>query len=317
MPFNLNAQEIDSLKQDTRKKIKNRPSQEYKLTDGTTRSYPKPKFFEIITKTPRDFINTNVSFITKDHAWYLGGAIASTALLVPADQQITDYCRDLSERNGLISANRYAQKGPFKIPENIGAGFYLLGNGSTIILLGVGFASYGLLKNDYRAQATASELMESLILSGVFSQTIKRMTGRESPFIAKENGHPGGEWNPFPSFSAYATQTPHYDAMPSGHLMTIMAGMTIITTNYPEYKWVKPIGYALLAGLSFQMVQSEVHWTSDYPMALFMGYFIGKTIAKNRFKETKKDETTEKKYTYQFSASKQYGINTVGVTVTF
>jgi hypothetical protein len=72
-----------------------------------------------------------------------------------------------------------------------------------------------------------------------------------------------------------------------------------------------------MAGLCFQMVQSQVHWTSDYPMAIFMGYFIGKTIAKNRFKETKKAETSQKKYTYNFSASRQYGINTVGVTVKF
>ena len=315
---NLFAQVItDTLKKNTIKEEAKVISQEYELSNGTTRSYPKPRFLEIVTKAPRDFIDTNVDFIAKDHAWYMGGALASTLLLIPIDQQITDQSRAWADRDGLSPDNRYGEVGPFKKPENIGAGFYLIGNGSTIVILTAGFATYGLLKNDYRAQATAIGLVESLILSGVFAQSLKRITGRESPFIAIENGHSGGDWNPLPSFSAYATQTPHYDAMPSGHLMTIVAGLTVITTNYPDCKWIKPIGYTLIAGLSYQMIQSQVHWTSDYPMAIFMGYFIGKTIAKNRFKETKNNETTNKKYSYNFSALRQYGVNTMGIAVKF
>ncbi|WP_420287199.1 phosphatase PAP2 family protein [Flavobacterium psychrophilum] len=318
LQFNLVAQEIDSLKQIENKHEKTRASQEYEFSDGTTRTYSKPKLLEIVTKAPKDFLNTNIDFVAKDHAWYLAGALASTLVLLPIDQQITDQSRAWSERNGLSESNRYGKLGPLENkPENIGAAFYLLGNGTTVVLLGAGFATYGLLKNNYRAQATASSLIESLLVSGVFVQSLKRITGRESPFIAMQKGHPGGEWNPFPSFPAYAKDTPNYDAMPSGHLTTIMSGLTIIITNYPDYKWLKPVCYTAMAGLCFQMVQSQVHWASDYPMAIFMGYFIGKTIAKNRFKETKKAETSQKKYTYNFSASRQYGINTVGVTVKF
>lgn len=315
---NLFAQEADSLNKSIVVKIKKTAFQEYNFSDGTSRCYAKPSFYEIITKVPKDFLNTNKGFIAEDHAWYLGGSIASTLLLLPIDQQITDQTRLWANNNGLSPDNRYGKLGPLENkPENIGAAFYLIGNGTTIILLTTGFATYGLIKNDYRAQATASGLMESLILSGLFAQPIKRITGRESPYVAIENGNSGGDWNPFPSFSAFAKQTPHYDAVPSGHLVTIMAGLTIITTNYPEYKWVKPVGYILLTGMCFQMIQSEVHWVSDYPLAVFMGYFIGKTIARNRFTELKKSEMEKKKYSYNFSASKQNGINTLGIILKF
>ena len=183
--------------------------------------------------------------------------------------------------------------------------------------MSAGFITYGLLKKDYRAQATASELIESLALSGVYVQTIKRITGRESPFIARENGNSGGDWNPFPSFGAYAKNTSNYDAVPSGHLTTIMSALTIITTNYPEYKWIKPVGYSIIGAMCFQMLQSEVHWVSDYPLAILLGYFVGKTIATNRFKETKNTLGNDKKYSWNFSASRNYDYNLVGATLKF
>jgi PAP2 superfamily len=311
------AQSLDSIQKKDSIEIPVKTSQEYHFSDGIVRVYPKPKLLDMVTKIPKDFINTNLDFVAKDHAWYLGGAIASTSVLVPLDQQIIDQTRNFSQNLGLSPDNKYGKFGPLQnIPQNIGAGFYLFGNGTTVILLGTGFATYGLLKNDYRAQATASGLMESLILSGVFAQTIKRISGRESPYIAIQNGHPGGEWNPFPSFAAYAKSTPNYDAIPSGHLTTIMSALTVIAGNYPDYKWIKPVGYTIVAGMCFQMVQSQVHWVSDYPLAVFMGYFIGKSIVKNRFTETKSNES-EKKYSINFSASKEYGFNTLGVAIKF
>lgn len=292
--------------------------QKYTFSDSTIRIYKKSKLKDFITKIPKDFLDVNKDFVAKDHAWYLCVSTVATIALLPVDQQINDQTRAWADQIGLSPNNSYGKIGPLKIiPQNIGAGLYLIGNGTTVILISSGFATYGLLKNDYRAQATASGLMESLLLSGVFTQTIKRLTGRESPYIAKENGHSGGQWNPFPGFGEYMEKTPYYDAVPSGHLTTIFAALTVITTNYPEYKWIKPVGYTLLAGMCFQMVQSEVHWVSDYPLALFLGYFIGKTVAQNRFTEIKDNSKTSKKVSYNFTASRQFGYNTFGLVVKF
>ena len=33
--------------------------------------------------------------------------------------------------------------------------------------------------------------------------------------------------------------------------------------------------------MGFEMLQSKVNWTSDYPIAVFMGYVIGKSNVKS------------------------------------
>lgn len=304
------SQERDSLMVE---KIPN--SQTFTLKDGSVRTYSKPKLFDFITKAPKNFIDTNKDFVAKDHAYYLAGAVAGTLILLPFDQKLIDNSREVAGKWGMDVDNNYNTVAGFiKIPKDIGAGLYMIGNGSTVVLLGIGFATYGLIKNDYRAQATASGLMESLILSGVFSQTIKRLTGRESPFIAIANGHDGGKWTPFPSFSAYGKNTSNYDAMPSGHLTTFVAGLTVIADNYPDVKWIKPVGYTIAGALCFQMMQSQVHWASDYPLALLMGYFIGKTVAKSRFTDSGNKNV---KYTINFIASRNMGYNMAGLKISF
>ncbi|MDR6524814.1 hypothetical protein J2787_000184 [Chryseobacterium rhizosphaerae] len=310
------SQEVDTLK------IQELPEEQpkvqtYTLKDGSVRTYPKPKLLDFVTKLPRNFLNTNKDFVAKYHAYYLGGALAATLILIPVDQKLTDNSREIAEKWGMSEDNTYSKVGGvFKIPKDIGSTLYLIGNGSTVVLAGIGFGVYGVIKNDYRAQATASGLMESLILSGVFTQTIKRVTGRESPFIAEANGNKGGAWNPFPSFSAFGKNTSNYDAMPSGHLTTFMAGLTVIADNYPDAKWIKPVGYTLAGALCFQMMQSKVHWASDYPLALLMGYFIGKTISRSRF-TVSDPHAKNTRYKLDFLASRQWEYNMVGVKVSF
>lgn len=299
------SQEIDSL-------LSHEPvkSQFVILKSGEIREYPKPKWHEMITKLPSDFMTTNRAMVQDGNWAYTAGAVGATLALIPFDQAIVDGSRKLGENLGLSSDNTYSEAGP--IPKNFGAGLYLIGNGITVVALGVGFVTYAAFKNDYRAYATASGLMESLALSGVYVQVLKRSTGRESPFVAIENGNKGGHWTPFPSFSAYQSNTASYDAMPSGHLATIMSGFTVIATNYPDAKWLKPVGYTLIGALSFQMMQSQVHWASDYPVALLIGYFTGRSIARNRFKKVN-EVADNSKYEWNVVGGNAFGISTIGV----
>lgn len=39
------------------------------------------------------------------------------------------------------------------------------------------------------------------------------------------------------------------------------------------------VGYGLIGVLGFEMVQANVHWASDYPIAMVMGHIIEKNIA--------------------------------------
>ena len=160
------------------------------------------------------------------------------------------------------------------------------------------------------------QLIESILVTGVFVQPIKRLTGRESPFITAENGNWHSSWRFAPSIAEYQRNTSRYDAMPSGHLTTAMAAVTVLAENYKDYKWIKPVSYTALALMSFEMMQSKVHWASDYPIALFMGYLIGKNIAKSRIETSDYRFKTAQKYQWNLSSSTAWdGTPLYGVTI--
>ena len=308
--FCANAQVKDTIINDVKSQI-------YSLPNGEIYTYQKPKFSDCITKIPKDLVGTFHKMGEPENLVALGVSVLTTAVLIPSDQTILEKSRNLGEKLGLKSEAIYNNFGPLSnIPPNATSGIYLVGNGTTPILLSMGFATYGLIKNDYRSLNTASGLIESLAVSGVFSQTIKRVSGRQSPAPALADGYPGGDWNPFPSFSAFAKHTPNYDAFPSGHMMTATSALYVIMGNYPEVKWIKPVGFTLIGVLGFEMIQANVHWASDYPIAMVMGYIIGKNIANSKMTKSKQN-LTDKKYKINYNASRAYGYNMIGAKLTF
>ena len=65
----------------------------------------------------------------------------------------------------------------------------------------------------------------------------------------------------------------------------MMATVTVIATNYPEKKWIRPLGYTLIGLTGWAMMNTDVHWAGDYPLALAVGYVAGKvTTLKHRKK---------------------------------
>lgn len=299
--------------------ISNNPKiQSYTNLNGEIYSYKKPRFFGMITNIPKNVYGTVNDFGYKENLIALGGATVMTVGIIPEDQHLLDQSRIFGERLGLKEEALYNNFGPLNnIPPNITSAIYLIGNGTTPLLMSMGFATFGLIKNDYRSLNTATGLVESILVCGVFSQTIKRITGRQSPAPANKEGNPGGDWNPFPSFSAYGKNTPNYDAMPSGHMMTATAALNVILENYPDKKWIKPVGYSLIGLLGFEMVQANVHWYSDYPIAMVMGYIIGKNIAKSKITKTNLKLEAPKKYTFNMNASSRYGYHFIGANITF
>ena len=299
--------------------ISNNPKiQSYTNLNGEIYSYKKPRFFGMITNIPKNVYRTVSDFGYKENLIALGGATVMTVGIIPEDQHLLDQSRIFGERLGLKEEALYNNFGPLNnIPPNITSAIYLIGNGTTPLLMSMGFATFGLIKNDYRSLNTATGLVESILVCGVFSQTIKRITGRQSPAPANKEGNPGGDWNPFPSFSAYGKNTPNYDAMPSGHMMTATAALNVILGNYPDKKWIKPVGYSLIGILGYEMAQANVHWYSDYPIALVMGCIIGKNIANSKITKSNSPLETPKKYTFNMNASRKSGYNLIGATVAF
>jgi membrane-associated PAP2 superfamily phosphatase len=154
---------------------------------------------------------------------------------------------------------------------------YYIGDGMVPVFLTVGMLGWGLWTQDTRVLRTTSHLAEGLVGVALVAQTIKHLTGRQSPSRSTEDG---GRWRPLTSPLTYQKNVPAYDAFPSGHMATAMVTVTVLAADYPEYRgWIYGIGYTLMGALGFQMMNNDVHWASDYPLALAIGYGLGKRAA--------------------------------------
>ncbi len=296
------------------------PIQTYKIDNNLTYIYKKPKIWDTFKYIPKDYIGFGKYLIQKEHLPQVGIALASTAALIPLDRKLLDNASEIGSKIGWDEEGKYLYiSGVRMLPADTSSAIYHIGNGGTTILLSAGFLIYGKIHNDYRALNTSSELAEVLISVGLLSQTIKRITGRQSPIRAIETGSDSGHWTPFPSFKAFKENTPNYDAMPSGHLATYVASLFVISTNYPEKKWIKPVGYTLGGLLAFKMVSSKVHWTSDYPIAILIGYAIGKNAANRRIKKDQKIKIGKTNYPYKLNYNLSSIDNTLvgGFHITF
>ena len=151
-----------------------------------------------------------------------------------------------------------------------------LGDGTTHMAIAAGFGLYGFLADDSRAMQTGGQVVEALLATGITVQLLKRISGRESPQTAV-NGT--SHWRPFPSLAGYQRNQPKYYSFPSGHIATTMATITVIAENYPEARWIRPVGYGLLGVVGVSLVNVRYHWFSDLPLGMLLGYGFGKLAA--------------------------------------
>lgn len=254
-------------------------------TDTTI--YVKPKHFAFITDIPRDMVQFSKVSFRKENLTNLAIIAGSTATLIIADQSITNTIQHNFREAGIRAEESYSpivqvnisgKKTTLgKLPHNVNTALYNFGQGSSTLFMAAGFFVFGKIKKDNRALQTASQLTESFIAMGISTQLMKYATGRENPSDATARR---GRWRPFPSWKDFQNNKPRYDAFPSGHLATFISTVTIIGENYPEIKWIKPVGYSLAGLISLAMINNGVHWASDYPLAVALGYGFGKLISK-------------------------------------
>jgi hypothetical protein len=287
----------------------------YQLGKGKTYIYSKPKSFSFLTNLPKDFAGIGAAPFKKNAIKPVLLVAASSAILILADQTITDGVRKFSDNIGLSGQERYkdiitVRAGStnisiYKAPLNLNTALYQLGQGFPSLMLGGGLYIYGRIHKDYRAISTANQLAEAFILMGVGTQVIKRITGRQTPLRATSNG---GDWNFFPSFNAYQKNTPNYDAVPSGHLATLMSTVTVLIENYPEKKWIKPVGYTITGLVGYAMINNKVHWAGDYPIAIGLGYLCAKQVVKHN-RRLVSDDAVGISYVKKQKGALSYSIN--------
>ncbi len=242
------------------------------------------QFLQLITEVPA----TSKSFLkesfSKESLPYWGVILGSTGVLYHYDEQIYSDIqkrgRDwgIGNEDDTRSVLTISGHEIVRMPSDTGSFLYFLGDGWMHASIGAGFVTTGQFAENNYTYNTGMMIWHGMIVSTIFNQALKRSFGRESPEVSTSER---GSWNLFPSFNDYNSKTASYDAMPSGHVMTATLTFTILSERYPEYNsYIYPLYGVWASALMFQMVSNGVHWASDYPLGIAMGYIIGKHTAR-------------------------------------
>ena len=225
--------------------------------------YTRPGWLTFLKNIPGDMRDYTRNPLTKKNLWGLTAITVSTGLMIYYDDKLLDASNELSNQLG------WSEQANWRM-EHIGDGYLQLYVASSLI-------GYGLYYDDNRALQSASQIFESVFASGIIVQLIKHITGRESPFVATT---PTGRWRFFPNQIDYHHRVPEFDAFPSGHISSITAMVVVLSENYPEYTFIKPLGYLAVGLNAIGMMNTGVHWISDYPIGIALGYSFAKIAVK-------------------------------------
>jgi len=285
----------------------------YKISETESYLFKKPSTWEHFSHFPGDIAAYTTDNFRIDNVGNIVGMTMLTLFLVGIDQELVDGAKKIGKKLGIkgernIKNVAWIGTFPIQMPTDFSSGLYFIGDGWTHATIMTGFFTYGYFGDDNRALRTASQIAQGLLTVTFTTQLLKHLTGRESPYKATK---PRGKWDFFPNQFEYHKNVPSFDAFPSGHLASAMMVFTIVTENYPEYTFIKPLGYTLLSILSFQMLNNGVHWASDYPLALAIGYGFGK-LATNTGRKTLSNKNTANRFSIEVGV---VGNNALGATL--
>lgn len=259
---------------------------DYTVAPGVTWHYERPRPLQWLYHIPRDVVEIPGYTFQKKNVPLLAGIVGSSVVLFLADQVIIDGMQRGGRGLGITAEDKQRNlfRLPFHIggvnlpieynaPDNFNTSLYFLGDGWTHLTIATSFFAYGVFGHDNRALQTSSQLGEAILTTGLATQLLKHLTGRQSPNVSTQ---PRGKWDLLPNYNDYQHAVPQHDAFPTGHLATAMATLTVIAENYPEYHFIRPVGYGLMTVLGLSMLNNGVHWASDYPLGIAMGYAFAK-----------------------------------------
>lgn len=225
----------------------------------TTQSIP---WHQMITRIPEDYSSFFKTTFSSKALPVVAGLAALTGLLMTVDEPLGSWSHSLVHKSE--GYNRFSRL------------MVEFGDGRYHFLFAGALSLYGISAGDSRALSTASNIAEGIIASGIVVQVLKRITGRQSP---EASGNDAGEWRLLPNPQKYQRNQPKYYAFPSGHITTASLTVTVLANNYPEIKWIRPVGYALVGGLGIGLMSKGMHWISDLPLGILLGYTFGNIVA--------------------------------------
>ncbi len=209
--------------------------------------------------------NANESPSYLKPALFIGGALATTGILIRTDQRTYD----LLHRWRMTSD-------PL---EDVSPVITNLGDGRASMAIFGGFLAYSFIGKDNQAFQAGKIGLESFLVAGIATQILKHTFGRQRPSTSTQNG---GRWN-----GAYLLLNQgsgkrggyaSFDAFPSGHTATIFAAATTLAEVYHDSPWVSYASYSVASSVAISRVMERAHWLSDCFVGGIIGYFSTKLV---------------------------------------
>jgi len=177
--------------------------------------------------------------------------VGTTVGLYTYDQDIQNWV----QKNRNSTSDEIA-----KFAKSFGGGRYTLPPLSLFYL-------YGHFFEDEKVRKVALLSLESFVVSGIFTETIKYTGHRHRP----NTGDAHNTWDG-PGFS-----TSHL-SFPSGHSSSAFAIATVIASEYKHKVFIPPLVYGIAALTALSRVNDNAHWASDVFFGSAVGYFTAKAI---------------------------------------
>src|ERR1019366_5142562 len=127
-----------------------------------------------------------------------------------------------------------------------------------------GFEAWGELGGDMRAKDAAMDgLTSSIIASGIITNSLKIVVGRERPSTTTATFR-------FKPFSG------NY-SFPSGHATQAFAVATAIAENYPKW-WVEGLAYGAAGLVGYARIEQNAHYASDVVAGSLIGWSVARAV---------------------------------------
>ncbi|SFB84142.1 PAP2 superfamily protein [Marinospirillum celere] len=185
-------------------------------------------------------------------------AFGTVALVYTQDEEIRDYWFDNIKSDGL--------------DEWTGGFLYDIGSPKGALWIhGATSVSALMFDDDYLMDTTFLSL-QSVIISQVFAESSKRITGRERP---RDSGGDSNLWGEG-GMSFF-----------SGHSSGAFASMTVFAERYRHQPLVYWGAYGLATATALSRINEDAHWASDTLAGALVGYGVGQlTLRYSPFEST-------------------------------
>lgn len=181
------------------------------------------------------------------------------SLLIGVTTALADEEEDIQ---GWVQEHRNSETGSVaRFAKPFGDGKYTLPALATLYLV-------GRLSDNGRARRTALLGVESFVVTGIFTETLKHTTHKHRP---RSGDLENIAWD-----GPRATRANL--SFPSGHAASAFAVATVLASEYGDHRAVPPLAYSAATLCALSRVHDNAHWASDVIIGSAIGYFTAKTI---------------------------------------